>query len=134
MTEKTYHGSCHCQAVTYKARMDLTQPSFKCNCSVCAKSRNWLMFIPADNLTVLTGEAALKDYQFNKKVIHHHFCGICGISPFGRGQQPDGSKMAAIKLNTLDDASAEELAAVPVTYADGRHDDFSQGPPITSYL
>lgn len=131
---KTCHGSCHCKAVTYEAELDLTQPSYRCNCSICQKLRNWMAFAPAAKVTILSGEDALKDYQFGQKRIHHLFCATCGISPFARSQMPDGTPGFAIKLNTLDDVTPAELAAIPIVYFDGAHDEFKEEPKVKSYL
>ena len=38
---QTYQGSCHCGAVTFEANLDLSQPSYRCSCSICSRTRFW---------------------------------------------------------------------------------------------
>ncbi len=44
-----------------------------------------------------------------------------------------GSDFFAINIATLD-LSPEEMAAIPVSYIDGRNDRFDAAPAIVSYL
>ena len=67
-----YTGGCHCGKVRFEVDMDLKEV-ISCNCSMCAKRGSLLAFVPEENFTLLSGEDALTDYQFNKKVIHHLF-------------------------------------------------------------
>jgi hypothetical protein len=111
MTEpKTYSGGCHCGRVRYKAEVDLTRV-MSCNCSICRK--RGMLVAPAAKSVLERGEDALRDYQFNRKVIHHFFCEDCGVGSFARGTGPDGAKMVAINVRCLDDVDLDGLNIVP---------------------
>lgn len=132
--KRTYTGGCHCGAVRYEADMDLSQGTMRCNCSMCGKTRAWLVGIGSDDFRLLEGQDALTDYQFNRNNIHHLFCRTCGVKSFGRGTGPNGRSMVAVVLATVDNISDAELAALPIMYVDGRNDNFSAAPAETRHL
>jgi hypothetical protein len=134
MAKKTYSGSCHCGAVRYEADVDLAAGTFRCNCSICFKTRAWMAGVPAASFRLLSGESALKDYQFGKKSLHHSFCSTCGVRSFSKGKDPTGNAMYAIRLNCLDDAGAQELVDAPIRYFNMKHDDFKTAPSETRHL
>lgn len=102
MSAKTYSGSCHCGAVRYDVELDLSKPVITCNCSMCRRMGSMLSFVPAAQFHLRSGEAELTDYQFNKKVIHHLFCSVCGIRSFARGAMPDGTPIVAVNARCLE--------------------------------
>lgn len=105
----TYTGGCHCGAVQYETDIETLNAVISCNCSLCSK-RGWLLtFVPASQFRLLKGEESLTEYQFNKKIIHHLFCNICGTASFGRGMGPDGMEMAAINVRCLDGVDIDSL-------------------------
>jgi hypothetical protein len=132
--KETYEGSCHCGAVRFEADLDLAEGTFRCNCSICFKSRAWLAGVPATSFRLLAGEDKLRDYQFGKKRIHHLFCSLCGVRPFSQGQDPEGNKMYAVRVNCLDGVDAKELVDAPVKYFNMLHDDFKSAPAETRHL
>lgn len=105
-------GGCHCGAVRYEVETDLGQV-MSCNCSLCEKRGSLLAFVPLSQFNLLSGADALSDYQFNKKIIHHLFCGTCGVAPFARGVGPGGVEMVAINVRCLDDVDLEALKVAP---------------------
>lgn len=113
---KTYTGGCHCGKVRYDVKIDLAE-AIACNCSICQKTGTLLAFAPISQFTLLSGDDALTDYQFNKKVIHHLFCNTCGVRSFARGMGPDGTEMAAVNVRCLDDVDLAEVKSMPF---DGR--------------
>ncbi|OSQ28814.1 GFA family protein [Thalassospira sp. MCCC 1A03138] len=109
MSEKSYNGGCQCGAVRYRVdKLDLDK-SITCNCSRCQKLGSVLAFTPRDNFILKSGGQNLTEYLFNDKKISHQFCKTCGIQSFAYGQLPDGSKMAAINVNCLDDVDPRSL-------------------------
>ena len=132
--KKTYRGSCHCGAIKFEADADLAQGTFKCNCSICFKSRAWLAAVPAGSFRLLAGEKNLQDYQFAKKRIHHFFCTQCGVRPYSRGTDSQGQDSYAIRVNCLDGVEPQEFADAPVRYFNMLHDDFKSPPAETRHL
>lgn len=133
--KKTYHGSCHCGAVRFECELDLAEGTSKCNCSVCTKVRLWKAIAKAGAFRLLKGVDALADYQFGSKAIHHQFCRTCGVKPFGRGHMEAlGGDFHAVNIACLDDATPKELAEAPVTYEDGRNNNWQSPPTETRYL
>ncbi|GHC57891.1 GFA family protein [Neogemmobacter tilapiae] len=113
-----YTGGCQCGAVRYRVDVDLSQP-VTCNCSRCQRLGSVLAFAPLSAFTLEKGEGALSEYLFNKKAIQHLFCKTCGIESFSYGKMPDGTPMAAVNINCLDDVDPREIAKLAYHY-DGR--------------
>lgn len=133
--KQTYTGGCHCGAVRYEADIDLSKGTLRCNCSICGKTRAWLVGIGSDDFRLLKGKEMLSDYQFGRKNIHHLFCKNCGVKSFGQANSgPDGKRMVAVMLSCVDNISDADLAALPVMYVDGRNDNFKAAPAETRHL
>lgn len=112
----THEGSCHCGRVAFSVEGEPAQ-GLECNCSLCQRRGHVLWFVPRSALTLKTPEADLATYTFNKHMIQHRFCPVCGCGTFGEGVAPDGSATAAINLRCL---TTIGLADVPRTFFDGR--------------
>jgi hypothetical protein len=76
---------------------------------MCQKKGTLLMFVPAADFTLKSGENKLTNYQFNKHAIHHVFCAKCGVTSFARGTDPKGNEMVAINARCLDDVDLNKL-------------------------
>ena len=129
---KTYRGSCHCGAVRFVAEIDLAQGTLRCNCSICAKLRFWPAIVASSAFRLLAGDEALVDYQFQTRRDHHYFCRHCGVQPFGTS--PRWGAFHAVNVACLDDATPEALAAAPITWIDGRNDNWDSAPAFTAHL
>jgi len=137
---KTFHGSCTCGAIQFEADVDLAAGTTRCNCSFCKKARLWFSMAKRGGVRVTQGTEHLHDFQRvpagkTAAYLHFYFCDRCGVRPFSAGGgDVTGAEFYAVNLGALDDASDAELAAAPVKYADGRHDDWKTAPAVHSYL
>jgi hypothetical protein len=147
---QTRQGSCHCGAVKFSCDIDLAPPgqrspqirpgpwyasTLRCNCSFCGKSRIWKSHVPAPAFRLLKGADNLSHYGFGGGTIDHTFCRTCGIYAFVSASDPAmGGDFFCVNVACLDDVTPEELAAAPVRYEDGAHDDWEHPPKIASYL
>ncbi len=111
-----HKGSCHCGRVSFEVRGEIKE-ALACNCSMCQRKGSLLWFVPRAELKLLSPEDAASTYTFNKHVIKHRFCSVCGIHPYGEGVDPDGNAMAAINIRCIEGI---DPAAIPVRHFDGR--------------
>jgi hypothetical protein len=134
MASQTYRGGCHCGAVRFEADIDLAQGTFRCNCSICFKSRAWMAAVPGASFRLLAGEEHLRDYQFGPRRIHHLFCTTCGVRPFSRGKDPKGNAFYALRVNCLEGVDETEFADAPIKYFDMLHDNMKTPPAEIRHL
>jgi hypothetical protein len=136
--KRTYHGSCHCKAVTFEADIDLDRGSGKCNCTFCWKQRMWNAGqLQASDFRLLSGKRQLGDYGKSGDwgETHHRFCKRCGIATHSHGRiEAVGGEFISVRLAALDDLPVEALVSVPIHYMDGLHDNWQNPPEETRHL
>ena len=113
----THKGGCHCGRIAYSFEGEIGEV-LECNCSLCAKRGGLLHFIPAAAFTLTTPREDLSTYRFHNKVLDHHFCAVCGISPFSEGSDRKGNKMVCINVRCVEGVDPHALTTKRY---DGRH-------------
>jgi hypothetical protein len=131
---RTYRGSCHCGAVRFEAQLDLSQPTYRCNCSICRRTRFWPAVATAEGFRLVSGESDPTEYRFNTRKNQHFFCRHCGVRAFGVGNDTPIGKMYGVNIGCVDELTEEELSQLPITYIDGRNDRWPNAPHFTSHL
>jgi hypothetical protein len=133
---KTYHGRCHCRAVTFEADLDLAAGASRCNCTFCRKTRNWSARTVPEHLRIVGGAERITWYDVTGQGINAHaFCATCGVRLFTRGDIPElGGAFVSVALAVLEDAQPEELIAAPLTWCDGLHDNWWHPPAEVRHL
>ena len=133
---KTYTGSCHCGAVRFEADLDIAAGTGKCNCSICTKMRLWSINAKPEAFRLIAGEAELTDYRGANPVAYHTFCKHCGVHPFEGVDVPNmsGEKYFNINVACLDGLDIDELMAAPVSYYDGRNNNWGSRPSEVRHL
>lgn len=131
---KTYRVSCHCKRVVIEADLDLTQPSYRCNCSICRRNRFWPAVVMPDGFRQLRGENGMTKYVFGSEKNFHFFCKNCGIRVFGIGNDTPIGKMYGINIGCLEGVTEEEFSKILITYVDGMHDRPDVTPEYCQHL
>jgi hypothetical protein len=111
-----YLGSCHCGNIKFEVEGAIER-ALSCNCSICQRKGSLLAFFPRDHFRLLTSGDNVGSYTFNKNIIHHKFCQVCGVSPYAEGVDPQGNKMAAVNIRCIEGI---DLDAIPVIAYNGR--------------
>ena len=134
MSAAALTGGCHCGAIRFTAVINLDAPTIRCNCSICTKSRAWLVPIPKTDFLLESGVDFITEYRFGARVITHCFCRLCGVKTHGGVKGESGEdELIAVSVQCLD-LTPGELEAVPRYYNDGRADRQDRQPEITGYL
>ena len=131
---KTYKGSCHCGTVKFEADLDLAQPTFRCNCSICRRTRFWAAVARPEEFRLLSGEGEMTEYLFNARRNQHFFCRHCGVRAFGVGNDTPIGKMIGVNVGCLEGVSEEELSGIPSTRGDGMNERWSEAPAHFAHL
>ena len=125
---KTFHGSCKCGAVRFQAAIDFSKGTGKCNCTSCWKRRWWTVRAAPESVRTLAGEELLSK--------EGNFCTKCGLIPYAHVPASEWNPNAYVSVNVaaLDDLDPKELMAAPITYYDGRHNDWRNAPEYVAHL
>jgi hypothetical protein len=130
---KTYTGSCHCDAVRFETELDLDQPTYRCNCSICRRTRFWPAVARPEQFRLCQGEENLACYRFGPCRNEHYFCRVCGVRVFGIGTDTPIGHMYGVNIGCLEGIGEAELAGLRITYVDGLRDRFAP-PEHTAHL
>jgi hypothetical protein len=132
---KTFQGSCHCGAVGYEAEIDLSQGTGRCNCTYCLKARAWKAFVRPAAFRLTRGAETAVGYRRHVEAPEKFHCPTCGVHTHELGEADYmGGPFVGVFVASLDDVPPEELAAAPVRYSDGLHNNWQNAPAETSYL
>ena len=104
-----YQGSCHCGNIVFSVEGELTS-AMSCNCSICSRKGTLLWFVPSANFTLLTPRIHITNYTFNKHLIKHQFCAICGVQAFAEGVDSAGNTMVAVNIRCLENIDPLTIA------------------------
>jgi len=111
-----YKGSCHCGKIAFTVDGEITS-ALACNCSICSRKGTLLWFVPSEHVKLLTPRENITTYLFNKHIIKHQFCAVCGVQPFGEAIDSKGKPTFAINIRCIEDI---DPLAVPVHHYDGK--------------
>jgi hypothetical protein len=111
-----YQGSCHCGKIAFTVDGEIGSV-VECNCSHCRRKGFLLWFVPQEAFHLTTSPADIGTYTFNRHVIKHHFCDVCGCAPFAEGKDAKGNPTASINVRCLEGVEPSSLKITPF---DGR--------------
>ena len=136
MAIKKYQGSCHCRKVKFEAEIDLQKGTYKCNCSYCAKVRNWGHITKPEFFKWTSGQSNVATYQITPGTPNeYYFCKHCGVRLGTKGFIKEiGGDYFSITVATLDNITPEELAELPVQCMDGANNDWYSVPKVIRHL
>ena len=98
-------------------RFDVTADLSRSSRAICVERGALWAFVPPESFARRAGAEALVDCQFKKRVVHHLFCGQCGVGSFSQRIAPGGKEMGAVNVRCVDGV---DLSALTLTLVDGK--------------
>lgn len=124
--KKRFTGGCHCGAVRYEVRLDLSEGVTRCNCTICSKLGRSNMLVKPDAFRLVAGAENLAKYLWGGKIGEYLFCKTCGVHAFSRGHLEQlGGAFVSVNVNCVDDV---DVSTLDCKYWDGRHNNWAAGP------
>jgi hypothetical protein len=116
---RPFDGACHCGAVRFTVKLaeGLDKPR-RCNCSFCRMRGAVVVTAFLDDLTITSGQDALRLYQFNTRTAEHFFCSVCGI--YTHHRRRSNPNHLGVNVACLKGVSPFDFECVPV-YEGVRH-------------
>jgi hypothetical protein len=113
-----HRASCHCGAVVLELDLPdgIVDPR-RCDCSMCRRRGAIVASVPLASITLVKGEEALQQYQFNTKTAKHYFCKHCGI--YTHHQRRSNPSQYGYNVGCLEGVNPYDLG--PVKTYDGVH-------------
>ncbi len=109
-------GSCHCGNIRFEVEGEIDS-GLACNCSICQRKGTLLWFAPFSAFNLLGTGENVGTYTFNKHVIQHKFCQVCGVATYAEGVDPAGNKIAAINIRCIEGI---DLDSIPIHRYNGK--------------
>jgi len=90
---RRYRGGCPCGAVLWEVQVDL-------HSNDQSSDSVWQRSVPSPLFTLLSGNDALRGFQFFANSAHHFFCARCSAPAFSH-RLDDGPELYTIDLRSL---------------------------------
>lgn len=118
-------GSCHCGQVTFQINGMIPASLTRCTCSFCSKRGALHAYYEPEQFHLTSDRACDVVYRWQKKLVAHHFCSVCGCSTFSDSPafEPDGgwdqtTRRISVNARLFDNFDA---ALAPVVVVDGKN-------------
>ena len=119
MSNSAHEGTCHCQAVKFRANLDINKLS-ECNCSFCTKAGVLWSVVDRKDFSLLAGVDNLTSYSFTSRNLYtHHFCKTCGVLIYADNNRTKTDKVDNVDVNVRCIPNID-FAALDIELFDGK--------------
>lgn len=119
MTDVSYTGSCHCQAIGFRYLTSIRPADWSiraCQCRFCRAHNALSTSDPGGQLQFLAGDPArLRRYRFSLRTADFLLCSNCGVY-IGAVIETDAGRYGIINTHALSARPPQIAAVAPVSY------------------